>query len=164
MFILSIFLLGIKDIPKIQDIYRQHILPTMVDSKRWSTKSNDLLIAYVISIFDYLYKSEQGLSENDMNQLRKSIVITTQENKFICLGTEKNFIHITKYYGARRSMELLNLPKDRIHFISNDYFVQYHETILRTDANKRAFVRFLHELHIDDFLQIEYRSKRKLNF
>ncbi|CAF0986825.1 unnamed protein product [Adineta steineri] len=150
--------LGIRDIPRIQDIYRQHILPTMADPKRWSNKSSDLLIAYVISIYTYLYRSEKGLSEDEINQLRKQMLIKTQENQFLSLGTEKTFIHVTKAYGARQSMESLNLPKDRIHFISNDYYLQYRETVLRNDPDQRLFLQFLHDVRIDDFLRMEYKS------
>ena len=101
--------LGFQDRPNIWNLYHEYWLPTMSDPKLWATKSSDLLIAYFMCIFQYMYASGQSVSDALLAQLRKTLLIKTKQNKFLSLGNVNNFFHLTKTYGARCSPENLSL-------------------------------------------------------
>lgn len=154
--------LGVKDNPNIRDIFRQHILPVMSDSARWSSKSEAVLIAYLICIYRYIYSSDNSLSENDMKQLRKSLVIRTREKKFVSLGTPGTVVHLTSLYGCRVSLEELTLTKYRFHFISDDYLTQYSADLFKTPQEKSKFRGFLQEIGLSESLQVNPSDRREL--
>jgi hypothetical protein len=143
-----------KEKLKIQDIYRLHILPTMANPARCTLKSSDTLIAYVICIFRYMFL-EDGLSESDFDQLKKTAVIKTRENKFLSLGSLNMPIHLTKIYGFPTTLESFDLPKHQLNFISDDYLTKYQDDLFKDESKKRKFCVFLDRLRIGSFLKID---------
>jgi hypothetical protein len=156
-------LIGVKDTPNIRDIFRQHMLPVMSDSTRCSTKSEDVLIAYLIAIYRYIYLTELSLSENEMKQLRKSVVIKTRDKKFVSLSTPGVVVHLTTTYGCRMSLEQLAPTKYRFHFIADDYLNQYSSELFQTTPERSRFRVFLQEIGLCEFLQVNQTDKRELS-
>jgi hypothetical protein len=161
----SLSFLGFQDRPNIRNLYHEYWLPTMSDPKLWATKSSDLLIAYFMCIFEYMYAGEGNISDITMDQLRKILLVKTKQNKFISLGNEKNFFHLTKTYGARYSAENLPLNTDQYHFISDDYYRDYRdEEIFTKPYFRQRFPQFLLDLKINDFFQIESKDIREYSY
>jgi hypothetical protein len=159
---LFLIFLGFQDRPNIRSLYHESWLPTMSDPQLWATKSNDVLIAYVMCIFEYMYATDASISEIMLNQLRNVLLIKTNQNKFVSLGTEKNFFHLTKTYGARCSTDQLPLNSDQYHFIADDYFQDYRqEEIFAKLHLERRFFEFLSHLNIHDFFSIASNDIRE---
>jgi hypothetical protein len=61
------FILGITDASNIRRIYSNHILPVLKDDAQWSSKSDAVLIAYMVCIYKNLYAPapEIFMSENE---------------------------------------------------------------------------------------------------
>jgi hypothetical protein len=133
-----LFLIGIRDALNIREIYRQHILPVMADSIRWSTKSDSVLIAYLFCIYEYIYLPYRDAFGNDSEILRKTMVVKTRDNTFVSLGSKYKFT-----------------------FISDDYYKLFRADICRQESDIYDFISFLKELHINDFLQIDSVNKRE---
>ncbi|CAF1200654.1 unnamed protein product [Rotaria sp. Silwood1] len=74
--------LGMIDKPKIKDIYRLYMRPTLLDSTRWSTKADSVLIAYLLCIYIHFDQFK-----NELDQLQKHMVIKTRSGQFVCLDT-----------------------------------------------------------------------------
>ena len=138
----------------IREIYRQHILPVMSDPARWSTKSESVLKAYLLCVYTDIYLLFRDTFDNELDNLRKYMIIKTQDNRFVSLGSSDVIVHLSSRYSPKLSLEPLNLQKSKFTFISNDYYRQFCETILQNDVDMRRFISFLKELQIDDFLQI----------
>ncbi|CAF4717405.1 unnamed protein product [Rotaria sp. Silwood1] len=86
--------LGMIDKPKIKDIYRLYMRPTLLDSTRWSTKADSVLIAYLLCIYIHFDQFK-----NELDQLQKHMVIKTRSGQFVCLDTPDRRISIQRYYG-----------------------------------------------------------------
>lgn len=140
-----------KETPNIRDIYHQQIFPTMMDPKRWKTKSNDLLIAYVICFYHYYCLEKIGFSDNDLNHFQKSVVIKNRQNQFVALSAPDTAVHLTTTYGCQRSLESIKYP---FHFVSDEYCSQYRQEIFRNSRDVMRFRQFLEDISITEFLQI----------
>jgi hypothetical protein len=156
-----LFLIGIRDALNIREIYRQHILPVMADSIRWSTKSDSVLIAYLFCIYEYIYLPYRDAFGNDSEILRKTMVVKTRDNTFVSLGSPDVVVHLTSAYHTRMSLDSLKLSKYKFTFISDDYYKLFRADICRQESDIYDFISFLKELHINDFLQIDSVNKRE---
>ena len=150
---------GIKETPNIRDIYQQQIFPTMADPSRWSTKSSELLITYLICFYHYYELEKIGFTQNDLNQFQKTAVIRTRQNQFLPLSSPDTVIHSTSIYGCERSLESLKYP---FHFISNDYYTQYRTEFFQNKRDIYRFREFLEAISVCEFLQINVVTSRKL--
>ncbi|CAF3761406.1 unnamed protein product [Adineta steineri] len=155
--------LGISDLRNIHEIYRQHISPVLLDPARWSLKSESVLMAYLMCIYEYIYLPNRGISENELKILQNNMIIKTRDNKFVSLGSPDVVVHLTAKYGCRRSLEFLKLSNHQFIFISDDYYNEYRTELFRTDSDLHPFVSFLKELNLSDFLQINLQEKRFIN-
>ncbi|CAF4895911.1 unnamed protein product [Rotaria sp. Silwood1] len=147
--------LGMIDKPKIKDIYRLYMRPTLLDSTRWSTKADYVLIAYLLCIYIHFDQFK-----NELDQLQKHMVIKTRSGQFVCLDTPGIIIHLTSTYGCTRSLESLVSPKHEFTFISDDYINNYHTELFRTKDEINSFSRFLEQLNITEFLQVNISDTR----
>lgn len=147
---------GIIDKPTIKDIYRLHIRPTLLDSTRWSTKHDSVIIAFLLCIYTHLDKFE-----NELDQLQKLMVIKTRSEKFVRLDTPGTIIHLTSTYGCTRSLESLVSSKHEFIFISDDYINYYRTELFRTNDEIHKFARFLMQMNITEFLQVNITDTRK---
>jgi len=146
------------DKPQIKDIYRLHIRPILLDSSRWSTKSDSVLVAFLLCIYTHLNQFE-----HEINQLQKHMVIKTRNGKFIRLDSPGIIIHLTSTYGCTRSLESLISSKHEFIFISDDYINNYRTELFSTKDDINNFVRFLEQLNITEFLQVNITDTRNYN-
>jgi hypothetical protein len=130
----------------------------MSDPTRWSSKSESLLIAYLLCIYESIYLPDRNLSENDLKTLRSKMLIKTRDNKFVSLGSPDVSVHLTSKYGCQMSLEELRLSKFKFTFISDDYWCS---EIFRMERGMHSFVAFLKELNLNDFLQVNLINTRK---
>ncbi len=144
------------DKPKVKDIYRLHIRPTLTDSTRWSKKSDSVLVAFLLCIYTHFDQFE-----NELDQLEKHMVIKTHNGEFVRLDTPGIIIHLTSTYGCTRSLESLVSPKHAFTFISDDYINNYRTELFRTNDEINHFVRFLGKLNITEFFQVNITDTRK---
>jgi hypothetical protein len=144
------------DKPKVKDIYRLHIRPTLTDSTRWSKKSDSVLVAFLLCIYTHFDQFE-----NELDQLEKYLVIKTRNGEFIRLDTPGIIIHLTSTYGCTRSLESLVSSKHAFTFISDDYINNYRTELFRTNDEINNFVRFLKQLNITEFFQVNITDTRK---
>ncbi|UJR37109.1 hypothetical protein I4U23_029813 [Adineta vaga] len=152
--------LGITEGHNIREIYRQQMLPIMSDSSRWSSKSDSVLMAYLMCIYEYIYLEQREKNfENELKTMQNNIIIKTRGNTFVSLGSSDVIVHLTSKYGCRKSLESLKLPKYQFIFISDDYYTEYHTQLLRTENDMRSFVSFLKELNMSDFLQMNFKDE-----
>ncbi|CAF2658198.1 unnamed protein product [Rotaria sp. Silwood2] len=156
--------LGISKEYNIREIYRQHILPIMSSPTRWASKSESVLIAYLVCIYEYLYLPNPDIFENELKTLQNKMIIKTRDNKFVSLGSTDVIVHLTSTYGCRHSLESLNLPNYRFHFISDDYYTEFCRTgLFRSDHDIHFFVKFLKALDLSDFLLVKEDEKPFIN-
>ncbi|CAF4741126.1 unnamed protein product [Rotaria sp. Silwood1] len=87
--------LGMIDKPKIKDIYRLYMRPTLLDSTRWSTKADYVLIAYLLCIYIHFDQFK-----NELDQLQKHMVIKTRSGQFVCLDTP-DFINVSQLQSTQ---------------------------------------------------------------
>lgn len=153
--------LGVKDTPNIREIYHQQIFPILMDPKRWTSKSSDLLIAYLVCFYHYFSVEKIGFTDTDFNQFKKAIVVKTRQNQFVSLSIGDTAVHLTTAYGCRRSLESLKCP---FHFITDEYITQYREDLFRNDKEKHRFRQFLDEISINEFLQLTLVSTGMIDF
>ncbi|CAF1666475.1 unnamed protein product, partial [Adineta ricciae] len=150
--------LGITDKPKVKDIYHSYILPTLRDSTRYSSKSDFVLVAFLLCIYVHFNQFE-----NDVDQLKKFMVIKTRNNQFIRLDTPGTIIHLTSLYGCIKSLECLNPPRHEFTYISDDYINNFRMDLFRTDQDIKNFVRFLDRLSVTEFLQTNITDIHYIN-
>ena len=143
------------DKPKMKDIYRLYMRPTLLDSNRWSKKSDSVLVAFLLCIYTHFQQFE-----NDLSQLQKHMVIKTRNGKFVRLDTPGVIIHLTSTYGCTRSLEPLTSSKYEFTFISDDYINTYRTDLFSTNDEINNFVRFLEQLNITEFFQVNISDTR----
>lgn len=148
--------IGITDKPKVKDIYHSYILPILRDSTRYSSKSDSVLVAFLLCIYVHLNQFE-----NELDQLRKFMVIKTRNNQIIRLDTPGTIIHLTSSYGCTKSLECLNPPRHEFTYISDDYINNFRTELFPADQDIKNFVRFLDQLNITEFLQVNITDTRK---
>ncbi|CAF3697074.1 unnamed protein product [Rotaria sordida] len=147
--------LGITKAYNIREIYRQHMLPIMSNPTRWSSKSELVLIAYLLCIYEYLYLPNPDIFENELKTLQNKMIIKTHNNQFVSLGSSDVIVHLTSKYGCRNSLESLNLSNYQFLFMSDDYYTEFCRTgLCRNDHDLRSFVKFLKDLNLSEFLLV----------
>lgn len=146
--------LGISDSRNVRRIYSNHILPIISNDIQWKTKSDSILIAYLIFIYKELYSPQPEQFANEIEKLKTKLIIKTRQGIFIQINSN-NIIHLTSLYGSKKSLDLLNLSKHQFEFISDDYYNQYHTQLFYQDREKYRFITFLNELNIQDFFLIK---------
>jgi hypothetical protein len=99
--------------------------------------------------------------ENELDQLQKHLVVKTHNGKFVRLDTPGTIIHLTSTYGCTKSLESLTSPKHEFTFISDDYIKNYRNELFCTNDEINSFVRFLAQLNITEFLQVNIIDTRK---
>ncbi|CAF3612467.1 unnamed protein product, partial [Rotaria sp. Silwood2] len=142
--------------PMIKEIYRLHMRPILLDVNRWSTESDSVLIAFLLCIYTHLDQFE-----NEIDQLKKHMVIKTHSGQFVRLDTPGTIIHLASTYGCTKSLESLISPKHEFTFISDDYINNYRNELFRTKDDINNFVRFLGQLNIIESLQTNITDTRK---
>lgn len=140
------------------------MLPIMSDQSRWSSKSDAVLIAYLLCIYEYIYVPNPNQFESEFKTLQKQMIIKTRNNKLVSLGSPDVIVHLTTKYGCKTSLESLKIPNYQFIFISDDYVNE----LVNTDAYKSNFtnydfVRFLYGLNISEFLQVIPNQECKYN-
>lgn len=128
----------------------------MANQTLWLSKSESILIAYILCIYEYIYLQYRDLFDNDLKTLRKTLVVKTQDNTFVSLGTPDLFVHLTSKYAPETSVERLKLSKHKFTFISNDYLKPLSTDVDPQKRNVYHFVSFLKELNITDTLQMNF--------
>ncbi|UJR16805.1 hypothetical protein I4U23_003704 [Adineta vaga] len=71
--------IGISEFNNVRRIFTNHILPIMSDEMEWKTKSDSVLIAYLILIYKDLYSLNPAHFANDMEKLRNYLIIKTRQ-------------------------------------------------------------------------------------
>ncbi|CAF1112321.1 unnamed protein product [Rotaria sordida] len=150
--------IGLIETPMIKEIYRLHMRPILLDVNRWSTKSDSVLIAFLLCIYTHLDQFE-----SEMDQLKKHMVIKTRSGQFVRLDTPGTIIHLTSTYGCTKSLESLVSSKHEFTFISDDYINNYRNELFRTTDDINNFVRFLGQFNITEFLQINIIDTHFIN-
>lgn len=145
--------LGIVDKIKVKDLYRLHIRPTLLDSNRWSIKSDSVLLAFLMCVYVHFDQLE--------NDFGKEILVKTRDGKFVHLDSPDPIIHLTSTYGCIHSLESFSSTKYQFTFISDDYFNEYHQELFSTKDQMRKFVTFLDRLNINEFIQMNNTDTRK---
>lgn len=155
-------LLGFSQTLNIYRIYTEYILPVMSDPDQWSKKSDELLLAYFIVIFQYIYTSEQGMSKDDLLKLSKTMLIKTQSGKFLSLGAEQTFIHLSRSSGfdVKYSMDRIPLNNEHFHFVSKDYLTKFGDVLQNMGRKANRLMNFFEDLNISDFLQTKLEDNR----
>ena len=146
--------LGVSESRNVQRIYSNHILPIMSNDVQWSTKSDSVLLAYLIFIYKELYSPKPEYFTSEIEKLKNQLIIKTREGKFIQMNSN-NIIHLPSSYGCKQSLDLLSLSKHRFQFISNDYLNEYRAEIFHQDRERYRFISFLNELLIQDFFLVK---------
>jgi hypothetical protein len=136
----------------------------MSNPTRWSSKSESVLIAYLLCIYEYIYLPYRDLFDNDLKTLQNTMIIKTRDNKFVSLGSPDVFVHLTSTYGTKMSLDVLKLSKFKFTFISDDYYTQFRTDICRQDNDRYEFISFLKELNLNDFLQVNSVNTREYIF
>ncbi len=85
----------------------------------------------------------------------------TRSGEFVRLDTPGIIIHLTSTYGCTKSLESLVSPKHAFTFISDDYINNYRTELFRTNDEINHFVRFLGQLNITEFFQVNIIDTRK---
>ncbi|CAF2878871.1 unnamed protein product [Rotaria sp. Silwood2] len=150
--------LGLIETPMIKEIYRLHMRPILLDVNRWSTESDSVLIAFLLCIYTHLDQFE-----NEIDQLKKHMVIKTHSGQFVRLDTPGTIIHLASTYGCTKSLESLISPKHEFTFISDDYINNYRNELFRTKDDINNFVRFLGQLNIIESLQTNITDTHFIN-
>ncbi|CAF1079827.1 unnamed protein product [Rotaria sordida] len=150
--------IGLIETPMIKEIYRLHVRPILLDVNRWSTKSDSVLIAFLLCIYTHFDQFE-----NEIDQLKKHMVIKTRSGQFVRLDTPGTIIHLTSTYGCTKSLESLVSSKHEFTFISDDYINNYRNELFRTTDDINNFVRFLGQFNITEFLQINITDTHFIN-
>ena len=145
--------LGISESRNVRRIYSNHIVPIISDDVQWSSKSDSVLIAYVIFIYKLLYSPKPEHFTSEMQNLKNKLIIKTRQGKFVRI--DSNIVHLPTSYGCQKSLDLLKLFTNRFTFISNDYLTQYQTEIFYDDRERNRFVYFLNELDLYDFFLIK---------
>ncbi|CAF1258977.1 unnamed protein product [Adineta steineri] len=153
--------LGISEFRQIRRIYANHVLPIMADEMQWKTKSDSVLIAYLIFIYKDLYSLNPAEFANDMKKLRNQLIIKTQQGNFIRINSnETDIVHLTSLYGSQTSLDLLKLFPNRFQFISNDYLIEYQKELFYHAKERLKFNYFLNELDLHGFFLIKKKDER----
>jgi hypothetical protein len=152
--------LGISESRNVRRIYSNHIFPILSDDIQWSTKSDSVLIAYLIFIYKELYSPQPEHFINEIEKLKTKIIIKTRQGKFVRINTN-NIIHLTSLYGCKISLELLKLSINHFTFISDDYYNQYRTELFYQDRERYRFINFLNELNIYDYFLVDKIDKGK---
>ena len=155
------FPIGIKSTPRIQEIYRRHILTVLSNPTLWSSKSESILIAYLLCIYEYIYVEYPDIFHNELQTLRNKMVIKTRDNTFVSLGSPDLFVHLTRTYSPQRSLDSLKLSTHKLTFISDDYYKLIPVDTDRQENHAYHFINFLKELNVTDFLQVSLIDKCK---
>ncbi|CAF1431292.1 unnamed protein product, partial [Didymodactylos carnosus] len=156
--------LGVSDSRNIRKIYSNHILPVISDDTQWSTKSDSVLIAYLICIYKELYYPQPDLFLNEIDKLKSKLIIKIREGKFVRTNSNgANIVHLTSLYGCERSLDSLTLSMDQFTFISDDYYNQYRTELFYQDTERKKFVRFLNELDLHDFFLVNMTDNPFIN-
>ncbi|CAF4770449.1 unnamed protein product, partial [Rotaria sp. Silwood2] len=80
----------------------------MSDNSQWSTKSDSVLIAYVIFIYKELYALKPEHFTSEMEKLKNMLIIKIRQGKFIRINSNgPNVVHLTSSYGCKTSLDLL---------------------------------------------------------
>ena len=134
----------------------------MSDGNRWSRKSEDVLIAYLVCFFQYIFDGpNRDQAESHLKKLRATMVIKTREKKFVTLSSPDTVVHLTSTYGATSSLESMALTKHQFHFIADDYYTVYRDELFNTPPKKYQFRVFLEELRLSGSLQVNTKEHRK---
>ena len=152
--------LGISESRNVRRIYSNHILPIISDEMQWSSKSDAILIAYVVFIYKELYSPQPEHFASEMEKLKSKLIVKTREGKFVRINADE-IVHLTSLYGCQMSLEVLNLPHHRFTFISDDYLKQYQKELFYQDREKNRFRSFLNELDLQDFFVVKREDKGK---
>ncbi|CAF1088950.1 unnamed protein product [Rotaria sordida] len=91
------------------------------------------------------------------------MVVKTHNGQFVRLDTPGIIIHLTSTYGCTGSLESLVSPKHEFTFISNDYINNYRTELFRTNDEINNFARFLGQLNITEFLQVNISDTHFIN-
>jgi len=154
--------LGISESRNVRRIYSNHILPILSDDIQWSTKSDSILIAYLIFIYKELYSPQPEQFSNEMEKLKTKLIIKTRQGKFVRINSNgTDIVHLTSLYGCKMSLEVLNLSTHDFIFISDDYYNQYRTELFYQDRERYRFISFLNELDIQDFFLVKREDKGK---
>lgn len=129
--------------------------PILWDTSRWSTVSDSVLVAFPLCIYSYINEFE-----NELERLRKCMVIKTRSGQFVRLDTPGIIIHLTSVYGCTGSLESLSSPKHEFTFISDDYINNYRTDFFHSNDDIKRFVRFLENLGITEFFQVDITETR----
>jgi hypothetical protein len=157
--------IGISDSRNVRRIYSNHILPIISDDTQWSTKSDSVLIAYLIFIYKELYSLQPDHFVNEIEKLKSKLIVKTRQGKFIRINSNgSDIIHLTSLYGCKISLELLKLSTHRFTFISDDYYNQYRTELFYQDRERYRFVSFLNELDLHDFFLVNRVNNGKLKY
>ncbi|CAF4897796.1 unnamed protein product, partial [Rotaria sp. Silwood1] len=71
----------ISESRNVRKIYSNHIFPILSDDSQWSTKSDAILIVYVIFIYKDLYSPQPDHFANEMKTLKNTLIIKTRQDK-----------------------------------------------------------------------------------
>lgn len=140
------------------------MLPVMSNPDRCASKSESVLVAYIICIYEYIYLNSRDTFNNDLKNLQSTLVIKTRDNKFVSLGSPDVIIHLSSKYSPRISLDSLKLSKSNFTFISDDYYNHVRTEICRQEGDIYEFITFLKELNISDFLLVKSVNKREYIF
>ncbi|CAF4767043.1 unnamed protein product, partial [Rotaria sp. Silwood2] len=128
----------------------------MSDNSQWSTKSDSVLIAYVIFIYKERYALEPEHFASEVEKLKNMLIIKIRQGKFIRINSNgPNVVHLTSSYACKTSLDLLKLSTHQFTFISDDYFQQYHKELFYEDRERYQFINFLNELDIYDYFLVK---------
>ena len=136
----------------------------MSDVNRWSKKSEDVLIAYLVCFFQYIFEPDRDHAENHLKKLRQTMVIKTREKKFVSLSSPDTVVHLTSTYGFKSALESMKLTTYKFHFIADDYYTAYRNELFDMEQKKYQFRSFLEELRLSGSLQVNTKEHRKFAF
>jgi hypothetical protein len=127
------------------------MLPVMSNPQQWSLKSEPILIAYVLSIYEYIYLQQRDVFNNELETLQKTMVVKTRDSKFVSLGSPDVVVHLSSKYSPKLS---LTLPTDKLTFISDDYYKLVITDISRSEGGILNFINFLRDLNVNEFFRV----------
>lgn len=120
-----------------------------------------MLIAYLIFIYKELYCEQANSFVNEIENLKKKMIIKTRAGKFIRINSDDNIVHLTSLYGCKISLELVKLKTHQFTFISDDYYNEYCTELFKQENEKHRFAYFLNELGIPAFFHVKHRTDGK---
>ena len=154
--------LGLTEALNIRGIYSNHILPVMMDDAQWSSKSDAVLIAYVMCIFKDIYAVQPDRFESEFEKLKTQLIVKIHTGKFVRMNSaEHKVIHLPSSYGYGYSLENVKSLRDQLTFISNDYLNLYRQEVFTRENERKQFIHFLVNLGISEFFLVEPKDQRK---